>query len=634
MNSSFDVNSIRIESEKVLEKHGLSEEDSRIVIDTMLEADMAGISSHGICMLPTYIDKIENGYFSMEFPAIIKSTESFAVVDARNTIGVISANYCTKLVGKRAKKAGMYTVFSRNCNTFGTASYFTNKLAEDGLIGIVFSNFPAAMPVANGVEPKLGTNTVAFSCPSKSYGAIVIDTATSAVAKSKFGICRSEGKELPDGWDLNSAENPTNYSLSGIKGLVLPMAGFKGCGIAMIIDILSGALSGAVYLNKDNKFYSKTNEPMNVGYSFIAIDPSAVYDDDFLSLMDEYIERVREFKPAEGKTIIVPGDRRKLEKKRAEENDISFTSDSINKLVKILISGNATEIDFLNKFSVKGGYEITYHKNEWEQVDNPESFDIVVCNNLFKYNSIEKFASLKFIQLTSAGMDRVPMEYVHEKGIRISNAKGVYDIPIAEYTVGRILQWYKRFRNTDESVARHRWEKQRRLQELKGKTVIIFGYGGIGHEIALRLKGFGIYIIGVSRTERIDEVLDEWRSPDRMSDVLKLADIFIIAAPLTEETRGFVNRPFISHLKQECVLINISRGPIVNTSHLIEAIQNGNIAGAILDVYEEEPIPAYSKLWSVKNVMLSPHNSFEGEGNTDRLEQLIVNNILREVRFI
>ena len=361
MSHYFNTEKIRKESEAVLVKQGLAAEDAALLVDTMLEADMAGIPTHGIRMLPAYIEKIGNGFFSLEKPEILKSTASFAVVDARGSIGALSADFCTNLAVEGAKRSGIYTVLSRNCNTFGAASYFTNAMAEQGLIGVAFSNSPAAMPVANGAKPMLGTNPLAFSCPSKSKGSIMFDMATSVVAKSKFEMYRQDGKPLPDEWALDTEGNPTNDPIAAIKGLVLPMAGFKGYNIAMMIDIISGALSGAAYLDTVNKFYSGTNTPMNVGQTFIAIDPSVVYGDEFLNLMDQYIERVRESKAADGKIVIVPGDRRRTEKMAAKEHGIRLTDDSVNKLVKILVSGNAAEIDFREQF---GKNEVGSHEED------------------------------------------------------------------------------------------------------------------------------------------------------------------------------------------------------------------------------------------------------------------------------
>lgn len=625
----FNINKIKKESEKILITHGLSSKDASLVIDSMLEADMAGISTHGIRMLPSYVEKINKGFFSIIEPEVIKKTASFSIVDAHGTIGAISADYCVKIAIKGAKESGIYTVLSRNSNTFGAASYFADKMAQQGIIGIAFCNSPAAMPVANGAEPMLGTNPIAFSCPSKSYGPIIMDMAISVVAKSKFELYRQEGKELPDGWALDSNGNPTNDPASGIKGLVLPMAGFKGYCLAMMIDIIAGALSGAAYLNTVNKFYSASNEPMNVGHSFIAVDPMIVYGDKFFALMDDYIEKVKESKATEGKKIIIPGDRRKEEKKKAEEKGISLSQEDIKKLTKILISGNATEIDFREKFG--GGIELVYHENEWVEVEEPESFDIVICNNLFKYNKIEKFTKLRFIQLTSSGIDRLPIEYLKQEGIRFRNAKGVYDIPIAEYTVGRILEWYKRFRETDRSVQDHVWKKQRKLQEIYDKTAAIYGYGGIGREIAKRLSGFGTRIIAISRTYKSDQFIDEWTSSGNSEKALSLADIVIITAPLTEETKGLVDIEFLKKVKADALLVNVSRGEIVDKSALIESLGNKSLSGAILDVFAQEPLPQDDPLWECENCLISPHNSFESICNITRLEKLIIKNIQEEV---
>ena len=120
--------------------------------------------------------------------------------------------------------------------------------------------------------------------------------------------------------------------------------------IAMMIDILSGVLSGAGFLNNVNKFYSATNQPMNVGHMFIAIDPNMVYENDFLDLMDQYIEVIRSSKPVTGKNVIVPGDRRKRENELSEEDGIALSEDSAEKLAKILICPNATKTDFANVF--------------------------------------------------------------------------------------------------------------------------------------------------------------------------------------------------------------------------------------------------------------------------------------------
>lgn len=224
-------------------------------------------------------------------------------------------------------------------------------------------------------------------------------------------------------------------------------------------------------------------------------------------------------------------------------------------------------------------------------------------------------------------MDRVPLEYIFRKGIEIKTARKVYDIPIAEYTIGRILEWYKRFEATDNSIRNREWKKQRGLQELYGKTVCIYGYGSIGHAIGERIKSFGTYLIAVSRhkTNALN-LPDLWVPPEEFPRISSDVDIIILTVPLTNDTYHMVNRAFLSNLSQKCLFVNVARGGLIDKQDLRSALGEGRISGAILDVFEDEPLNERSEEWDFENAMLSPHNSFEGEGNDRRLTELIVRN--------
>ena len=205
-------------------------------------------------------------------------------------------------------------------------------MSKEGMIGFVCSNTPAAMPAFNGLEPMIGTNPLAFSCPSKTSGTITLDMATSIVAKSHFSTALANHEKLKEGWALDQNGNPTTDPMEAIKGVVLPMAGFKGYGIAMAIDILSGFLSGSGYLNRVNKFYSQDGKGMNVGQLFVAINPSLVYDGDFHADMDDYIKTLRMSKVVEGKTIALPGDDRVLKREKSLKEGIELIEDTVLKL--------------------------------------------------------------------------------------------------------------------------------------------------------------------------------------------------------------------------------------------------------------------------------------------------------------
>lgn len=329
----YNIAFIRERAESALISKAVPVQDAKVVVDSMLEADICGVNTHGIKMLMPYLNKIENQAFNVGGGIKpLKQSPSFTVIDASNAIGAVAASHAVDVCVERASEYGMHTAFVRHCNTFGPAFYYVEQMAKRGMIGFVCSNAPAAMPAFNGLEVMLGTNPMAFACPSRGEGNVVLDMATSIVAKSRFEMARIKGEKLQEGWALDSEGKPTTDPVEAIKGFVLPMAGFKGYGIAMAIDILSGFLSGASYLNKVNKFYSSNGAGMDVGQMFISINPAMVYEGDFLGDMDGYIQTLRNSRVVEGKTIAIPGDDRVARRKESLEKGIVLADDTVQKL--------------------------------------------------------------------------------------------------------------------------------------------------------------------------------------------------------------------------------------------------------------------------------------------------------------
>ena len=202
------------------------------------------------------------------------------------------------------------TVFGRNNNTFGPAFYYSLKAAEEGCIAFVTSNSPAQMAPFGGSEKMLGTNPFSAVIPVPDGDPIIIDFATSVVAKSKFKEYQKKGLKLPDGWALDESGNPTNDPEEGMKGFILPMAGFKGYGIAMLIDIVAGLLSGSAYLNQVGRFYSNDTKSMNVGFCISVMDPQQIFGEDYSNAIQQYVADLKQSRKAEGKDIVLPGDDR------------------------------------------------------------------------------------------------------------------------------------------------------------------------------------------------------------------------------------------------------------------------------------------------------------------------------------
>ena len=251
----------------------------------------------------------------------------------------------------------------------------------------------------------------------------------------------------------------------------------------------------------------------------------------------------------------------------------------------------------------------------------------VVCNSLFLHHPIETFPNLRYIQTISAGLDRVDVDYVSAHGIELHNARGVYSVPMAEFAVGGVLQLYKQAKTFFENQKSHTWEKHRDLRELCGKTVTILGCGSVGTECAKRFRAFGCRVLGVDLIVGKDGSYDEMHPLAELNRLLPETDVLVLTVPLTKDTRGMIGADRLARLKPSGVLVNIARGPVVDEAALADALQSGSLSGAVLDVFETEPLSETSPLWDMDTVVLTPHNSFAGEGNSERLANLIIHNL-------
>lgn len=304
--------------------------------------------------------------------------------------------------------------------------------------------------------------------------------------------------------------------------------------------------------------------------------------------------------------------------------------------MNLLITGAFKYSDFQINELKSLGYKIFYIQDERislkEQCVNFDisEIEVVVCNGLFLYNDIKEFSNLKFIQLTSAGMDRVPIEYIKENGIKIFNARGVYSIPMAEWAILKILEIYKKSKTFYKNQDKNKWEKQRDLLELNNKTASIIGFGSVGMEVAKRLKVFGVNVIVVDgRNIEDNEIkyIDRLYKPNDMKMAIQESNIVILTLPLTEKTKHIIDKNVFNIMNENTVLINISRGGVIDEEALIETIEQRQLLGVALDVFEEEPLSISSKLWNFENVIITPHNSFVSDEVKERLFELMIENL-------
>lgn len=262
---------------------------------------------------------------------------------------------------------------------------------------------------------------------------------------------------------------------------------------------------------------------------------------------------------------------------------------------------------------------------------NIEDVDAVICNGLFLHHSISKFPNLKYIQLTSAGFDRVPMDEVNRRGIKIHNARGVYSIPMAEWVLCKVLDIYKGTKFSLYCQDEHRWQKNRNLREIDGKKIAILGAGNVGTEVAKKFRAFGATIVGYDIKIFDNKVFDQIRHVSELVSNVGDFDIIILTLPLTPETKGLIGYEILNNVKENSLFVNIARGAIVKAEELISILKKRTDITAILDVFDSEPLSAESPLWDMDNVVVSPHNSFISDGNNYRMFKLIMENLKRYI---
>lgn len=225
---------------------------------------------------------------------------------------------------------------------------------------------------------------------------------------------------------------------------------------------------------------------------------------------------------------------------------------------------------------------------------------------------------LQWVHMMWAGLDSLLFPALVESPVVLTNGRGVFARSLAEFAIAGMLWFAKNIRRMRRQQREQRWEKFV-VEELHGKRLGIVGHGSIGRAVAALAAAFGMKVIGVGRSSPREE----------FSEVIETSDFILVSAPLTPETRGLVGEAEFRRMKPEAVLINIGRGPVVEEKALIAALAEGRIRGAVLDVYDEEPLPAGHPFWSLDNVLLSPHCADNTPTWLDEAMQLFLENFAR-----
>lgn len=252
------------------------------------------------------------------------------------------------------------------------------------------------------------------------------------------------------------------------------------------------------------------------------------------------------------------------------------------------------------------------------------------------FSTLRKAPKLRWLHAFNVGVDHPIYNEMMARGVRVTTSAGSTAQPIAHTVIAALLMLAREFPRWQTAQREHRWAPMRGRdapRDLTGQTAVIVGLGHIGKEIARLARVLGLHVVGVRRSPRApDDPVDELCPPSLLAQIAPRADWLILASPLTEETRGMVDAALLARLPRHAHLINIARGEIVDEAALIEALRAGNLAGAYLDVFEQEPLPQDSPLWDLPNVLVSPHNSSAAAGNDGRVFEIFLENLGRIAR--
>jgi ureidoglycolate dehydrogenase (NAD+) len=352
--SNFQAEDLVALCTEILKKQNLSERDALITAKSLVDADLNGISSHGVMRLPLYLQCIKESTFeSSPDIKIVKETKSTALLDGGNGLGQVVSQKAVDLILEKIKETEIVAITVRNSNHFGAAAYWANQLQEHNIIGISASNVPPIMPAPGGAEARVGNNPISIAVPTDKEAPIILDMATSTVPFGKILNAKSKGEMIPAGWAVNSTGQPTTNPKEVVNGGSLyPVGGPKGYGLSVIIEVLSALLSDGA-IGSDIRVFNNT--PNNVSHFFLGIRIDAFMDPNhFKSKVSNYIQFIKSTKLAEGvDEVYLPGE---LEFRRKENNVTEGVNLPLSVINELITYSKSMDID---ERLIKPFYQVT-----------------------------------------------------------------------------------------------------------------------------------------------------------------------------------------------------------------------------------------------------------------------------------
>ena len=313
--------------QKIFKKHNLTNSHSKICADYLLKAELINAQSLGLARLKMYCDRLKKGLINSKPKIKIKRiSSSISHINADNSIGFVAADLGIKVAIQNAKKTGIGLVAIKKSGHYGLSSFYAEQAVKKNLIVFCFTNAPPALAPHGAKKSLFGTNPICFGAPTGNTP-FIFDSSASMINRGKIRRAEKLGLKIPFGVALNKKGKITTNAKQALQGTQLPIAGFKGSGLAWMVDILSGVLTGSSHGGKTKDPFDDFSGPQNVGHLFITINPNVFSGNSFLKEMKKNIKLVKKLPKAKGfSSIMYPGERKNKIYKKNINKDISIPS--------------------------------------------------------------------------------------------------------------------------------------------------------------------------------------------------------------------------------------------------------------------------------------------------------------------
>ena len=287
----------------------LSADHALISANALINAELVGAPSHGLSRLKMYCDRIKKNVINPKPKIKIKNiSQSISHVDADNSIGFVAADIAVKRAIKNAKKTGIGLVAVKNSGHYGLSGYYAEQAVKKNLVVMVFTNAPPAVAPHGALKSLFGTNPICFGTPTGSNVPFILDTSISMINRGKIRVAARDGGKIPEGVALDKFGKPTTDPKKALEGVQLPIAGFRGSGLAWMVDILSGVLTGGNHAGRVKDPFTDFSGPQNIGHLFFLLKPNLFVGNSFNKRIKDNIKTIKKLPKIKNiKEILYPG---------------------------------------------------------------------------------------------------------------------------------------------------------------------------------------------------------------------------------------------------------------------------------------------------------------------------------------